>query len=106
MDGKLCIWVGGGKPRARLCVCGSIGLCGRGRCRAARCELRAGSLDGLEERDGPDAAKLGAAVQAGDLEDEEISDQVASQLLDESAGGSGGTTWKREIGALVKRNSV
>ncbi len=46
----------------------------------------------IEESDRLDTAKLRAAVQLGDLEDEQISNQVASQLLDEIAGGGSGTT--------------
>ena len=46
----------------------------------------------VEESDGRDVAELGAAIQTGNLKDEKISDQLASQLLDEGAGSSSGTT--------------
>lgn len=50
------------------------------------------SLVCVKERDRLDTAKLGAAIQDADLENEEISDQLATQLLDESAGSSSRAT--------------
>ena len=74
--------------------------------RGGRC--RAHSLV-IEEGDRWDTAKLRAAVQLGDLEDEQISDQVASQLLDEIAGSSSGTTWKKSMlasSATARKNGT
>jgi hypothetical protein len=56
-----------------------------------RCRCRP-SLVCLKKGDRLDTAKLRAAIQDGDLEDEEVSDQFASQLLDERASSSSGTT--------------
>lgn len=55
----------------------------------------------LEECDGRHTAKLGAAVEEGDLENEEISHQLASELLDEGPGSSRGTTCECEVSALM-----
>ena len=50
----------------------------------------------LEQSDRLDTAKLGAAVQHGDLEDEEVPDQVTPELLDESASSSSGTAYEKK----------
>lgn len=63
----------------------------------ARCQP---SLVRLEQSNGRDAAKLGTAVQDGNLEDEEISDQVASQLLDQRSGSSSGATYQGDVSIL------
>lgn len=51
------------------------------------------SLVRLEQSDRLDTAKLGAAVQHGDLEDEEVPDQVTPELLDEGASSSSRTAY-------------
>jgi hypothetical protein len=82
-------------------------------CKLARCHRgfagKGGSIDSgvvadvglslvcLEKSDRLHTAKLRAAIQDGDLKDEEVSDQIASQLLDERASSSSGT-------ACVKSN--
>jgi hypothetical protein len=52
------------------------------------------SLGCVKERDRLDTVKLGTAIQDADLENEEISDQLAAQLLDESAGSSSRATYQ------------
>ena len=51
----------------------------------------------LEESDGWNTTKLGAAVKNANLEDEEVSDQFTSKLLDEFSGGSSGSTCKDDV---------
>lgn len=60
----------------------------------------------LEESDRRHTAKLGAAVENWNLEDEEISHQFASQLLDEGSGSSSGTTCDSEVSVMHPRSMV
>lgn len=52
-----------------------------------------GLLARLEESDRLDTVELGAAVEKGDLQNEEIADQIATQLLNERASSSSGAAY-------------
>lgn len=56
---------------------------------------------GLEQRDGWDAIKLLASLEEGDLQDKEISKDLASQLLDQGAGSSSRSTCKSNVCQLM-----
>lgn len=49
----------------------------------------------LEESDRLDTVELGAAVEEGDLKNEEITDQITAQLLDERASSSSGAACRQ-----------
>jgi hypothetical protein len=51
----------------------------------------------LEESDRLDTIKLGAAVEEGDLKNEEITDQITAQLLDERASSSSGAASSNNV---------
>lgn len=49
----------------------------------------------LEQDEGLGVAQLLTAVEAGDLQDEEVADDVASELLDEVGGSLGRATLRK-----------
>jgi len=65
-----------------------------------------GLLVGLEESGDGNTAKLLAALEDGNLEDEEVTNELASKLLHQFAGRFGGSTCTNKRCALVFRTAI
>jgi hypothetical protein len=64
------------------------------------------SLVRLEESDRLDTVELGAAVEEGDLKNEEITDQITTQLLDEGAGSSSGAAYMQHLASCTTNDKI